>query len=286
MTGMKKEDHALESQIFTKMKDLFVNWTHSFFDDSYWKNNATENDQKRFTAHANEFNAQFLRIITLLLAISTILWWPLDLFIFRQSSISFRAFLAWRVGFVLIATSSYLLVTHNSWFRKHLFLVCLVMIVPGGMVLGYFIPRIELGGVWPYGGLPMPLLSVLYLTTLRRRIILTLLLATSYPVTYFLLHPKGLQYEMIAFFGGLFLLPVLLSVLAGHKFMIMTKQQFLQEDRMQDATAKLAMFNKVLVSRVNDQTRALQEIAQQTERDREALVQALHKSFTITWVSY
>lgn len=255
-------------------------WVSSFFDDAYWNQNATPEDDKQFELYAEQFNLQYLRAMMLLLGLSTFLWWPLDLVIFHKSSHSLWAFAGWRIGFMVVAFGSYLVLTYNAWFQKNLFLVALGIIIPGGIVLGYFVPMIELGGAWPYGGLPLPLLTVLYLTKLSRRTLLTFLLAIAYPVTYYLTHPKGLQYEMMLFFAGLFLFPVFLSIVAGHKIMLMMRQQRLYQDRMEKASGQLASYNKALVSKVNHQTQALQEIAQQAEQVREgeraSLAQELH----------
>jgi signal transduction histidine kinase len=262
------------------MTTKLLSWFTNFFDDTYWTENATPDDVKQFEAYAEQFNLQYLRAMMLLMGLSTLLWWPLDRVIFRKSAHSLGAFAGWRIGFMMVAFGAYVVLTYNAWFRQRLFLVSLCIIIPGGVVLGFFVPMIELGGAWPYGGLPLPLLTALFLTSLPRRVLLTFLLATAYPVTYYLTHPKGLQYEMMLFFGGLFLFPVFLSIVAGHKIMQMMRQQRLYQDRMEKATAKLASFNKALVSRVNHQTEALQEIAQQVEQVREgeraSLAQELH----------
>lgn len=262
------------------MKDLFLDWTSKFFDDSYWKSKATVEDKREFADYASDFNTQYLRIMTLCLLVATVLWWPLDLLIFQGATKSFWIFSYWRIGFLIVGGIFYLTVTYTTWFRQNLLWVSILAIVPGEMIIGYFLSMIEFEGVWPYGGLPLSILSVLFLTSFRRRILLTLCLSISYPLTYFLMHPKGFQYEMMTLYAGLFLFPVLMSVLAGHKFMLMTRKQILQDKHMQEANRRLATFGQAMVRRVNIQDRALQDIAKQKEQVREgeraSLAQELH----------
>jgi signal transduction histidine kinase len=223
--------------------------------------------------HARHLTAAGVRGTAVVMFLLVLLGWPTDLLVFTPGSPEMQAMFSWRVWLLADCAATFVAL-RGRWWAAHAFLVALVgFTVPVG-VSGWL-----MGGIGAfhsplsYGIYSVPLMTVLLVVDLPKRIFATALLVVAYFVCIFAADPSHLSHPIA---GAPFIWSVAASITAvvvGHVVYALLTTNFLQRRRLDAQALELR-------ARVSEQTAEIRHLAASIssiqERERSRIAQDLH----------
>lgn len=226
-------------------------------------------DEEGFAERCQELLDHNGRIIAAAALFFTLVWWPLDLIVFKSLPGAREGQTLWRVGVVALC-GSYLLLPLPAWLRRRSFELLVLVGCGGGMIMGYAAGRI--------GGLDRPNFHLIYPVmlfplalplNLTQRIIGTGLFGASILGGLLLVAPREIASPYLGTAISMLVVVLFLSITFGHLFFILSRENFLQAQKLQRNALELRQHNESLESRVAAQTRELRRMLAHAETTRE-----------------
>lgn len=216
-----------------------------------------------FDEHCQGRIARSGRIGAGLALAANLIFWPLDLLIYRGVSEAPTLPLAFRIA-VLISCLLFLALPYrHPWVLRHSFWLLVAALC--GIMAGLGYSGASLGGLdrpWFYMALPTLCATMLFPMRLPRRAVMVLLQSLSWLGTVFIARPENLHSRYLGATLSMVLLVSLYSLIMGHYLTALLRDNYRQ-------SLQIARNAEELELKVAEKTQALRDLLNQLERARE-----------------
>lgn len=236
------------------------------------------NDAAAFEEHAQAHTVRLGTLMTLFMVAATVLWWPLDGLVSTDPRYVgiFRDLRIAALTVEAIALAGFLVLRRAPRAAIPFGIICYAAFLAA---VGYHLGRLQDLSLFAdayLGVVPIAVLPV----DLRRRIPVTLLIASALPAAYFLPFPDNLEAPNALAQLSFLSFAVLFSVTLGEIVYRVQRREFLQGRALDRANEALAEMADSLSDQVAAQTQQLRGLAlhleQVQESERRRIAQDLH----------
>jgi signal transduction histidine kinase/CheY-like chemotaxis protein len=184
------------------------------------------------------------RLALLLSVFCNIVWLPTDFWVFADD-VALRTALPWyRLGFVVLALAAYGVASRVTAPQTNLTVISLSIIIAGYSfgALGMFAPPDTLLVTSVFF---MPSVVVMFLSTLRRRILFTSIVCVTAMLSYYLPHPEYMSFHYNGFVWAFLVFGAFASIFFGHIRYLLEERNFFQHLQIQAHAKKLEELDRM-----------------------------------------
>jgi signal transduction histidine kinase len=190
-----------------------------------------------FATHARAVTARYVRIAAAALAISTVLFWPLDHVLFPADTTA--AFRIWRAAILVLSLLALLLV-RTLELRGGIVLVTSVIFVVGSTICGHALARARaIDQPWFYCVYFLPMLFLPMVVPLWQRIAGTTAIGVGFFTAYFLTHQGAIARPAMGGSLAFMVFGVGALVIGGHLFYRLIRENFEQRRLLAERATRL-----------------------------------------------
>ena len=213
-------------------------------------------DPESFPRYVQLCTLRNAQVGVLLMAITSLLWWPTDPFVFAQAPMAVAAFAFTRPVLTLLSLAGFVLFrAAQRRPRMAAPAVTLIAVLEAVVAGGAYSLLGGLDEGWFYFAFFLPFVGLLLCAGIVTRIWVTLLAGGAYPVAYFAVSPQHLQHPHAPAAVSFLVFVMAGAVLIGHVMYGLIRRNFMNQ--------------VTLEQRVRERTRRLEQLAGYLETSRE-----------------
>ncbi len=238
-------------------------------------------DQAAFREFARDKTLAIGRVMTLVIFVSALVFWPIDYFWFPNDPVVQRAVSLWRFAALPIMGVTLLVTSIPGFGRRHAYKLLMGCALACVATLSFFLS--EIGGIeqpWFHAALLMPFCVLPVQTPLRWRALLELAVLVAWLGTYFLRHPEYLDHVFLPSAIASFSFSAIMATACGHAIYVLVRSNFYQARALALRNVDLTRDNESLADQLAvrlDEVRRLTAHMDRTRDDeRRRIAHELH----------